>query len=89
MSHRNLRAKQFQDTGLTTTPLKIELSKLGFRLLVKNTGDTNDLGLSLDGGRTFHPISPGVSFDEDVLIHYFYIRSEVDTTDYSIVAFVA
>jgi hypothetical protein len=92
MAIQGYRAKQYSGTA-TTTPTKIELPRLGFRLRVKNTGATNALGLSLDGGKTFYPIAPtgseeGSEFAEDVLVHYFWIRAEASTTTYSIVAFV-
>lgn len=88
MSSRMLRAKQYAGT-VDANGVKISPGKLIHRLIVKNTNDAMDpdLLLSLDGGRTYHPISPQETFDASVLLHFFYLAGASGDADYSVVAF--
>lgn len=72
------KLKHYSGTA-TTTPAKITLTKLGQHLTIANRDGTNLLQISFDSGNSFYSIPVNTTFSEDVLFHYFYIKSSAST----------
>ena len=78
-----LRPYHYNGTA-TTTPTRVDLRKgPSQRFVITNTGATNALQISFDGGRTFFSIAPGATLREDILCHFFFIQSGAATTTYT------
>lgn len=93
MPHSGRRAKHFNGTAPSSasTPggVKIELGRLGSRLLITNLDGANTLEVSLDNGRNWYPILAGVEpFGEDVHVHFLRLRGDGADVDYAVLAFV-
>ena len=77
----------------TTTPADVSIvasgeAKISTSLMIQNrdTGGTNDLLVSLDGGSVFYTIEYGTPFSLPVSIEAVTIKSSAGTVDYELIA---
>jgi len=79
---RPMRASHVNGTLSAGVPTRIVPLRggVGFRVRVTNTGDTNSMDISFDGGKTGYTINKGVEFAEDVLFGEFWLTSASGTT---------
>ncbi len=74
-------------TGGTTVDVRSpEQSALATWIAIRNTGDTNDLKVSFDGGTTFITARAGESFSTVGRIASIYLKTTSSTTSYEFVA---
>ena len=80
--------KHFNGTA-NTTPADVDFNNVTGSILIHNTGDTNDLLVSLDGGVNFKTIPAETSFGyEKINIKKVVVKTSILTTTYEIVVTV-
>lgn len=68
----------------TTVKATVTFAGTSASLYIENTGDTNNLLYSLDGGTTWATLVPGQNKGVDVAQAYALVKSGASTTTYSI-----
>jgi len=69
----------------TTTPTKVSVNRgLGQYIRIANLDGTNNLEVSFNGGGNYYSILPGhPPLDVDAQFHFFYVRSNTGTVNWS------